>query len=166
MSLCSGAFRVFRQSQQIITRERLIAAFFAAACTLAFGCARGAAHLTPREASRGHIDRGVTVPTKPWVTFRRPDPDREYLVLLSELPLKRFRDLGAFLLYTWRIQGQVRHTPGLLSYSLRARLRKRQFWTLSVWEGEAALRQFVIENPHGQVTLALREKMEQTRFVR
>ena len=58
------------------------------------------------------------MPTKPWVTFRRPDPDREYLALLSELPLKRFRDLGAFLRYTWRIQGQLRQTPGFLGYCL------------------------------------------------
>jgi hypothetical protein len=106
------------------------------------------------------------VPAKPWVTFRRPDPDGEYLVLLSELPLKRLRDLGAFLLYTWRIQGQLRRTSGLLGYSLLARIRKRQFWTLPVWEGEATLHQFVIENPHGQVMIALREKMDQTRFVR
>ena len=106
------------------------------------------------------------MPTKPWVTLSQPDPQQEYLVLLSELPLQRFRDLGAFLLYTWRIQGQVRCTPGLLGYSLRAHIRKRQFWTLSVWEGEAALHQFVVENPHGQVMTALREKMGQTRFVR
>jgi hypothetical protein len=106
------------------------------------------------------------VPAKPWVTFRRPDPDREYLVLLSELPLKRFRDLGVFLLYTWRIQGQLRRTPGLLGYSLLARILQRQFWTLSVWEGDAALQQFVVERPHGQVMRALREKMDQTRFVR
>ncbi len=106
------------------------------------------------------------MPTKPWVTLTRPDPDREYLVLLSELPLKRFRDLGAFLLYTSRIQSQLRHTPGLLGYSLRAHIRRRQFWTLSAWEGEAALHQFVVENPHGYVMTALREKMEQTRFVR
>src|SRR4051794_680015 len=106
------------------------------------------------------------MPTKPWVTLRQPDPEREYLVLLSELPLQRLRDLGAFLLYTWRIQGQLRHTPGLLGYSLQARILKRQFWTLSVWEGEAALHQFVVENPHGQVMTALRDKMGQTRFVR
>jgi len=105
------------------------------------------------------------MPSKPWVTLRRPDPDREYLVLLSELPLKRFRDLGAFLLYTWRIQSQLRHTPGLLGYSLRAHIRARQFWTLSVWEHEAALKQFVVENPHGYVMTELREKMDQTRFV-
>lgn len=86
------------------------------------------------------------MPTKPWVTFHRPDPDRDYLVLLTQLPLKRFRDLGAFLHYTWRIQRQLRRTPGLLGYSLLARILKRQFWTLSVWEGEAALHQFVVEN--------------------
>jgi len=106
------------------------------------------------------------VPAKPWVTFRQPDPAREYLVLLSELPLQRFRDLGAFLLYTWRIQSQLRHTPGLLGYSLLARILKRQFWTLSVWESEEALHQFVVENPHGQVMTALQGKMDQTHFVR
>ena len=106
------------------------------------------------------------MPAKPWVTFHQPDSAREYLVLLSELPVKRFRDLGVFLLYTWRIQGQLRHRPGLLGYSLLARILKRQFWTLSVWEGEAALHQFVVENPHGQVMTALQGKMAQTHFVR
>ena len=106
------------------------------------------------------------MPAKPWVTFRQPDPDREYLVLLSELPLQRLRDLGAFLLYTWRIQGQLRRTPGVLGYSLLARILKRQFWTLSVWESEAALHQFVVDNPHGQVMTALQGKMGQTHFVR
>jgi hypothetical protein len=71
-----------------------------------------------------------------------------------------------FLLYTWRIQGQLRRTPGLLGYSLLAYILQKQFWTLSVWEGEAALQQFVVEPPHGQVMRALQEKMSQTRFVR
>ena len=106
------------------------------------------------------------MPAKPWVTFRQPDPDRAYLVLLSELPLRRWRDLGAFLCYTWRIHGQLRRTPGVLGYSLLARILKRQFWTLSVWEGEAALHQFVVDNPHGQVMTALQGKMDQTHFVR
>ena len=106
------------------------------------------------------------MPTKPWVTFRRPDPEREYLVLLSELPLKRLRDLAAFFLYSWRIQGQLQQTPGLLGYSLRTRILRRQFWTLSVWDGEAALQQFVVEPPHSHVMRALREKMGQTHFVR
>ena len=106
------------------------------------------------------------MPTKPWVTVHRPDPTQEYLVLLTELPVMRWRDLGAFLLYTWRIQGQLRRTPGLLGYALRAHIHTRQFWTLSAWEGEAALQQFVVEQPHGHIMMALRGKMAQTHFVR
>jgi heme-degrading monooxygenase HmoA len=106
------------------------------------------------------------MPAKPWVTLRPPDPEREYLVLLTALPLQRLRDLGAFLLYTWRILGQLRRTPGVLGYALLARLLQRQFWTLSVWEDETALQQFVVAPPHSHVMQALREKMGQTRFVR
>ena len=106
------------------------------------------------------------MPAKPWVTFRQPDPEREYLVLLTVLPLKHLRDLGVFLLYTWRILGQLRRTPGLLGYSLLAHILRRQFWTLSVWEDEAALQQFVIASPHSYIMRALQEKMGQTRFVR
>jgi len=105
------------------------------------------------------------VPTKPWVTFRAPEPDREYLALLTELPLRRFRDLGAFLLSSWRIQGQLRRTPGLLGYSLRAHTLQREFWTVSVWEDDAALHQFVV-SPHAHVMAALQGKMGQTRFAR
>nr|CAP47601.1 putative integron gene cassette protein [uncultured bacterium] len=106
------------------------------------------------------------MPAKPWVQFNRPDPNREYLVLLGELQLKRWRDLGALLFYTWRIQGQLRGASGLLGYSMLARLLQKQFWTLSVWEGEGTLHQFVVENPHGEVMKALRAKMDQPRFVR
>ena len=106
------------------------------------------------------------MPAKPWVTFRQPDPAQEYLVLLTVLPLKRFRDLGAFVVYTLRIIGQLQRTPGVLGYSLLAHVFQRRFWTLSVWESEAALQQFVAENPHGHVMRALQEKMDRTHFVR
>ena len=47
------------------------------------------------------------MPAKPWVTYRWPEPNRDYLALLSELPLKRFRTLPAFYVHTWRIQAQT-----------------------------------------------------------
>jgi quinol monooxygenase YgiN len=106
------------------------------------------------------------MPAKPWVTFQQPDPAREYLALLSELPLLRFRDLGAFILYSGRIQGQLKRTPGVLGYSLLAHIQRKQFWTLSVWESESALQDFVVSPPHEQVMRSLRGKMGPTRFVR
>jgi len=100
------------------------------------------------------------------VTVCRPDPEQEYLILLTELPLRRYRDIGAFLLYTWRIQGQLRRSPGVLGYALLAHVFQKEFWTLSVWEGEAALQRFVAEAPHSQVMRALQGKMGATRFVK
>lgn len=104
--------------------------------------------------------------TKSWVTFRQLYPQREYLVLLTALPLTRFRDLGRFLLYTLRIQGQLRQTPGLLGYALGAQVLTQQFWTMSMWEEAAVLQQFVNEHPQNQVVRALPGKMGETRFVR
>ena len=103
---------------------------------------------------------------KPWVTFRAPEPDREYLALLTELPLARFRDLGKFFLYTFRIDAQLKKTPGVVGYSLMAHVCRKRSWTLSVWEDEAALGKFVVQIPHAQVMSALAGKMKQTRFVR
>src|SRR5262249_31080494 len=57
------------------------------------------------------------------------------------------------------------HTPGLLGYALRAHICTRQFWTLSAWEGEVALQQFVGEQPHGHVMMALRGKMAQSHLL-
>jgi quinol monooxygenase YgiN len=105
------------------------------------------------------------MPVKPWVTYRRAEPNRDYVALLSELPVKRFRTLPEILLYTWRIGAQLRRSSGLIGYSLLARPLQKKFWTLSVWEDNAALMKFVNQSPHSDVMTALKGKMEETRFV-
>jgi hypothetical protein len=79
----------------------------------------------------------------PWRTFRPSDPGREYLALLSYLPLKHFRTVPRLVWYMFRIVRQFRGARGLIAYSLEAKPLRLQFWTLSVWEGEDVLREFV-----------------------
>ncbi|MGH7680827.1 MAG: hypothetical protein ACRENN_02450 [Candidatus Eiseniibacteriota bacterium] len=102
----------------------------------------------------------------PWRTFREPERSREYLALLSELPLKSFRHVGLFLHYSGLIQKQLRTVQGILGYSVAVRPLQKRFWTLSVWESEAALGQFVGAAPHSQVMDAMSGKMGKTRFVK
>ncbi|MFN8179605.1 MAG: antibiotic biosynthesis monooxygenase [bacterium] len=102
----------------------------------------------------------------PWKMRSRPEPDREYLGLVSTLPLRRFRDIGRFLHSSARIQEQLRTTPGLIGYSLMASVWSKTFRTLSVWEDEAALQRFVGTSPHVGVMSALQGKMGRTTFVR
>jgi len=89
-----------------------------------------------------------------WMSFAKANPDREYLALMSYLPLKKFRMIPRFISYTREIQTQLSQAKGLIGYSLRAKPLRRAFWTLSVWENENALMEFVSNPPHHHVMTA------------
>jgi hypothetical protein len=106
------------------------------------------------------------VPDLPWTSFAQREPGREYVVLLSYLPLRRVTSTLAFVRDVQRIRGQLARADGLIGYSLRARPLRREYWTLSVWESERALLSFVKEQPHSGVMASLRGRMGATSFVR
>ena len=58
------------------------------------------------------------MPATPWRSCHPPDPRREYLVLLSFLPLKRRWRIPWLLISAFRIVRQLRHSSGLMAYSL------------------------------------------------
>jgi hypothetical protein len=102
----------------------------------------------------------------PWKMLTAPEKDREYLALLSYLPLKSYSKIPAFLRFTFGIQRQLAATHGVIGYSLRARIFSRRFWTLSAWENSAALMDFVAKAPHSVGMKALVPFMAKTNFVR
>ncbi len=106
------------------------------------------------------------MPTTPWKGYRSVKPDEEFLALLSYLPLTRLRQVPQFFRHSSDIQTQLDHAVGLIGYSLRAQLFRRHFWTLSVWEDDNALMNFVRTTPHAQVMKNLQGNMGATRFVR
>ena len=101
----------------------------------------------------------------PWYSHSGAVPERDYVALLSYLPLRSWR-IPWLLLYNVRIQRQLRASSGLIGYSLRAQLAAKRFWTLSVWQDEAALQGFVAAPPHVAVMKALAPHMGTTRFIR
>jgi len=103
---------------------------------------------------------------RPWTVIVRPSPDREYLGLVSYLPLRRFRMVPRFMRYAGPIAKQLDATQGLIGFSFRAKILAREFYTLSVWEDERALMDFVGAEPHQGTMGALRHQMAETKFVR
>jgi hypothetical protein len=101
-----------------------------------------------------------------WKSFAAAEGEREYLALLTFLPLNKFRALPKFLKYNSQIERQLRESTGLIGYSVRAKLLKLNFWTLSVWESEAALMDFVYRLPHSEIMESLAPHMGQTKFTR
>jgi len=105
------------------------------------------------------------VPTLPWRVFGSTVSDRQYVALLSFLPLKHSSRIPWFLLNTARIMNQLSKTRGLVGYSLRAQFLAKRFWTLSVWEDQSALTGFVHAQPHAQTMDVMMPQMGETKFV-
>jgi hypothetical protein len=102
----------------------------------------------------------------PWRMIAAADRNREYVALLSYLPLCKYSKIPNFFRYTVQIQRQIRGTPGAIGYGMRAKVFSRSFWTLSVWEDDRALMEFVRRAPHGEAMKSIAPHMGATRFTR
>lgn len=102
----------------------------------------------------------------PWKSFAAPRDDKEYVALLSFLPLKRYRKIPKFAGLTMETMSQLAKSHGLIGYSLGAELLRKRFWTLSAWEDQQALMDFVEQIPHSRIMQELAPHMGKTQFAR
>jgi heme-degrading monooxygenase HmoA len=92
-------------------------------------------------------------------------PGSEYLVMASHLPLARVSATVRFFRAVSAIRKQLASADGLVGYTLRAKPLARDYWTLSVWQDDAALRAFMRTAPHVGVMTSLRPVMGPTKFI-
>jgi hypothetical protein len=102
----------------------------------------------------------------PWKSLAPVNAAQKYIALLSYLPLRSYFKIPLFFRFTYEVHRQMLATPGAVGYTLRAKLLSRQFWTLSVWESDRALMEFVAKVPHGKIRKALASHMGATAFTR
>jgi Domain of unknown function (DUF3291) len=92
------------------------------------------------------------------------EPGLDYLVMASHLPLKRMASAVLFFRGVSAIRKQLAAADGLVAYTLRAKPLTRDYWTLSVWQDQTALRAFMRTPPHAGLMTSLRPFMGPTRF--
>jgi heme-degrading monooxygenase HmoA len=68
-------------------------------------------------------------------------------VSLTRLRLRSIRFLPAFFLHTTRSLEQVKSAPGFRTGALLAD-RAWTFWTMTSWDSQEMMRQFMISGPH------------------
>lgn len=100
----------------------------------------------------------------PWRRLSTVEPDRDYLVMASWLPLASHRTIPRFLRLTLAVARQLESTTGLVGYSLLAQPLAKTFWTLSAWQDGTALVAFTRTMPHLQVMRELRPFMTASKF--
>jgi hypothetical protein len=104
------------------------------------------------------------MPKIPWTRISAPVPGRQYLALISYLPLRHFRAIPIFLRYAFQTQEQLKAAVCLIGFSLDAKPFSRKFWTLSVWEDQQSLNNFVRQVPHSKIMETLAPHMGKTQF--
>lgn len=102
----------------------------------------------------------------PWIPVLRPEPDRDYIAVVTYLPLKSLWALPQLLYYLRGIRSQLRSSRGLIGYSVFSHVLAKRFWTLSVWDSEVDLVNFIHNQPHNEAMMVLRRFMGGTAFVR
>ena len=93
------------------------------------------------------------------------EPGSDYLVMASHLPLKRISSTVRFFRGVSAVRKQLAAADGLVGFTLRAKPLARDYWTLSVWKDEAALREFMRTPPHVQLMTSLKPHMGPTKFL-
>jgi hypothetical protein len=97
----------------------------------------------------------ISIVAMRWQTVRAPRPEREYLTVITHLPLRRWSVLRGFLRYTQQLRKELAVSSGLIGYRLQLRLFPLEFWTLSVWADEVSLWTFVHGAAHAKAMNAL-----------
>jgi len=102
--------------------------------------------------------------SSPWKSFATPREGKDYVALLSYLPLKQYRMIPKFLRLSRETQKQLAKSSGLVGYTVGAEFLSRRFWTISVWEDRQSLIDFVHEIPHSRIMQVLVPHMGKTGF--
>lgn len=96
----------------------------------------------------------------PWTTGRAGSPDGEATIMAARFLLTSPRHSPRFLLAAMRVRSQARRAPGLIGVALRAYPLRGEFWTMSAWTSEAALRDFAKAEPHRTTMRRFRPQMK------
>ena len=124
-----------------------------------------ATHIGPGQRPVRAADRFGAVPDLPWTARAEMEAGTGYLVMASHLPLRRITATVRFFRAVSAVRRQLATADGLIGYTLRAKPLARDYWTLSVWKDDTALRQFMRTSPHVQIMTSLKPFMGPTKFV-
>ena len=102
----------------------------------------------------------------PWKELAKPDASKEYLAIVTYLPVKHYRTVPSVAKYSYKVEKQLIETQGLIGYSMGSKPWSKQFWTVSVWEDEAALMAFAFSGAHKDIMARLYTDMGATKFAR
>ena len=81
----------------------------------------------------------------------------DFFCVATALPLRQWKHVLPFVLLTARIRKQLRSSPGLVRYRLKAAWLQKRFWTVSVWRSKPDVDAFVRTGAHAYAVRQFQE---------
>ena len=93
------------------------------------------------------------MPESPWISPYniKPDFDKDYIAVVTYLPLTSYMYFPKFFKQVSKIQKQLQQTPGVIGFKLRADILIKKAYTMSVWEDAASLKNFITSGEHKKI---------------
>jgi quinol monooxygenase YgiN len=90
------------------------------------------------------------MPEVKWTSVAKEsiEDEREYITLITFLPLTTHFIILKFLYLTGQIRKQLAESQGAVGYALIVYIPRKEFLTMSVWEDEGSLSKFVKTGTH------------------
>ena len=76
------------------------------------------------------------------------EPGAELVYVATVLHLRRWWYVFPFMRMTSRVSKQLNQTPGLVRWRVKAELRAKMFYTLTVWNDRSSKDTFMVTEPH------------------
>jgi hypothetical protein len=87
--------------------------------------------------------------TIPWAAPKTlPATDGTATIQVTQLGLRRMRDVPAFFMAALAIRRQMLAAPGMLGVSMLAKPLRKTFWTVSAWQDRPAMLAAIMRQPH------------------
>ena len=90
------------------------------------------------------VGRTIEVTPSPEST----DQSQTFVFVATYLPLRSFWNIIPFFRLSNRVDAQLRASRGVVRYALRTDIRRKRFWTLSVWTNSDDMALFSRSEPH------------------
>ena len=92
-------------------------------------------------------------------------PGTSVVIVATRLQLQNWLKLPRFFRINYAVTRQLKSDPGLLSYRLKSDFLHLRFSTLSVWQGDPAIDEFVWSGNHQGAIAAFEEIADRGRSV-
>ena len=76
------------------------------------------------------------------------DPDKKVLLVITHAKINQNKNTNLFWSNVNKVKNDIQKNPGFIGFSIRRKLLGSEVWTMTAWEDESSLENFIYNRTH------------------